>query len=66
MLLVGEPGAGKSILLEHGISLAAGLRVLTAVGIESEAELEYSGLLELVRPVLDLLDTLPGVLRQSR
>ena len=59
-MLVGEPGVGKSTLLEHGVALAEEMRVLRARGIESEAELEYSGLLELTRPILDCLDALPG------
>src|SRR2546428_13137380 len=36
------------------------MRVLHARGIESEAELAFSGLLELSRPVLDRLEDLPA------
>jgi len=60
LLVRGEPGAGKTALLAHAVAAADGLRVLRATGIESEAELEYSGLLELVRPLLGLTELLPA------
>jgi DNA-binding CsgD family transcriptional regulator len=58
LLVLGEPGVGKTALLAHAVAAADGLRVVRATGIESEAELEYSGLLELVRPLLDLTERL--------
>jgi hypothetical protein len=38
---------------------AAGFRVLDAVGIESEAELAFAGLHQLLHPVVDRLDSIP-------
>jgi DNA-binding CsgD family transcriptional regulator len=58
LVLRGEAGIGKTTLLLHAIGLADGMTVLRATGVESEAELEFSGLLELCRPVLDRLDAL--------
>ena len=54
LLLVGEPGIGKSALLAHASAIAKGLgmRVLSTAGVESEAHVPYSGLNQLVRPVL--------------
>jgi DNA-binding CsgD family transcriptional regulator len=60
LVVRGEPGIGKTTLLLHARDAARGMTVVTATGVESEAELEYSGLLELVRPLLAHLDELPA------
>lgn len=62
LLVRGEAGIGKSALLQHAVAAAGtdGFRVLDALGVESEARLAFGGLLELLRPALDLLDGLPG------
>jgi DNA-binding CsgD family transcriptional regulator len=52
LLLRGPAGTGKTALLEHAIEGARDLRVVRCAGIESEAELQFSGLLELCRPLL--------------
>ena len=49
--LVGEPGIGKTALLEDARELAEGMQILRARGIESEADVPFAGLLELLRPV---------------
>jgi DNA-binding CsgD family transcriptional regulator len=59
LVLCGEPGIGKSALLEAAVSLAEGFLVIRARGIESESEIAFSGLQELLRPVVSLLDRLP-------
>ncbi|TML63210.1 MAG: hypothetical protein E6G22_06695, partial [Actinobacteria bacterium] len=56
LALVGEPGIGKTALLEYAEEQAAGLRVLRARGIDSEAHVPFAGLLELLRPALGLLE----------
>ena len=61
LVLRGEPGIGKTALLDYAADLASGqMSVLRAIGIESEAELPFAGLHQLVRPVLDRLGALPG------
>src|SRR5207302_3402791 len=60
LVVRGEPGVGKSALLEHAVETAKGFAVLRGVGIESEAELAFAGLHQVVRPVLDRLDRLPA------
>lgn len=59
LVLVGEPGIGKSALLADAIARADGLAVLSARGIESESELAFSALADLLRPLLPALDELP-------
>ncbi len=61
--LVGEPGMGKTALLDAAAELCNDARppmqLLRARGIESEAEIPFASLLELIRPALGLLGTLP-------
>jgi DNA-binding CsgD family transcriptional regulator len=61
LVLRGEVGIGKSTLLEHAAeqARAAGMRLLRARGIESEARVPFAGLLELLRPALPELDRIP-------
>jgi DNA-binding CsgD family transcriptional regulator len=57
----GEAGIGKSALLSEAARLAAAqrLRVLTTAGVQSEAQIAFAGLYQLLRPVLDQVDGLP-------
>ena len=59
LLLRGAAGVGKTALLEYGIAAAGGHDVLAARGVESEAEIAFSGLSALLRPVLDHLAEIP-------
>jgi DNA-binding CsgD family transcriptional regulator len=67
ILVLGEAGVGKSSLLaataEYG--RAAGLQVLEATGVETEAQLPFAGLHQLLRPVLGSLTQLPDVQRHA-
>jgi DNA-binding CsgD family transcriptional regulator len=60
LVLRGEPGVGKTALLDDAIGSAPDLRVLRAVGVESEMELAFAALQQLCAPVLDRLGRLPG------
>jgi hypothetical protein len=60
LVLRGEPGVGKTALLDDAIGSASDLRVLRAVGVESEMELAFAALHQLCAPVLDRLGRLPG------
>lgn len=60
LVITGEPGIGKTALLEYTAS-ASRARLLRATGAESEAELPFAGLQLLLRPVLGSLDALPDV-----
>ena len=58
LVLRGEAGIGKTALLRYAMARADSMLVVRATGVESEAELEYSGLLEVCRPLLPWLDGL--------
>ena len=60
LVFTGEPGIGKSALLEYAREAGADMRVLAVAGVESETELAYAGLHALLRPVLHLTDRLPA------
>ena len=64
LVVLGEPGIGKSALLQYAGRQAAGMKRLSILGVAAEAALPYAGLNELVRPVLWGLEALPA--RQSR
>src|SRR3954447_3347365 len=69
LVLRGEPGIGKSALLDHALSRAAGVTVLRARGVESEVTIAFAGLHELLRPALGAIGRLPprqaGALRSA-
>ena len=60
LLVHGEPGIGKTRLLEHAAAGATDLQVLRARPLEAESELAFAGLSELLRPILQLLDRIPA------
>src|SRR3954469_6879764 len=60
LVVSGEPGVGKTALVESAVGSASGFRVLRAVGVESEMELAFAALQQLCAPMLDRLDRLPG------
>jgi DNA-binding CsgD family transcriptional regulator len=65
LVVRGEPGAGKTELLEEAASRAAGFRVVRAVGVESEMELPFAGLHQLCGPMLERMDRLAAPQRQA-
>src|SRR5919109_692849 len=60
LVVRGEAGIGKSALLDQAIGRADGTPVLRATGVESEAELAFAGLHQLLRPVLGMTERLPA------
>jgi DNA-binding CsgD family transcriptional regulator len=65
LVLHGEPGVGKTVLLEYLVGQAAGCRVLRVAGVESEMELAFAGLYQLCLPLLGRLGVLPGPRREA-
>ena len=59
LVIRGEPGVGKTALLEYAAEHAAGLRALRGTGVQSEVTLPFAALHQLLYPVLDQLPGLP-------
>jgi DNA-binding CsgD family transcriptional regulator len=59
LALVGEPGIGKSALLDYAAEEASDLVLLRARGVVSESQIPFAGLFELLRPALGYLDRIP-------
>jgi DNA-binding CsgD family transcriptional regulator len=59
LVLRGEPGIGKSQLLEYVRERATGCRVVRASGVQSEMELAFAGLHQLCGPILGWMDRIP-------
>ncbi|WP_203777215.1 AAA family ATPase, partial [Paractinoplanes deccanensis] len=62
-LLYGDPGVGKSALLDAAAALAekAGTRVLRVTGVQFEAEVSYTALTALLAPLPDHAGRLPAL-----
>ena len=65
LVVHGEPGVGKTALVEYAIAAASGFDVLRAVGVESEIELPYAALQQLCAPILRLAERLPEPQRDA-
>ncbi len=65
LVLRGEAGIGKTVLLAYAAEQARGCRVLRAVGVESEMELPFAALHQLFAPLLDGLVQLPPPQRDA-
>jgi DNA-binding NarL/FixJ family response regulator len=65
LVLHGEPGIGKTALLDYVASRATAFRVAHICSVESEMELPYAGLHQLVGPMLDRLEHLPSPQRDA-
>jgi AAA ATPase domain len=65
LVVRGEPGVGKTALLDYLAEHASGCRVAHAAGVESEMELAFAGLHQLCAPMLDRLERLPGPQREA-
>jgi DNA-binding CsgD family transcriptional regulator len=65
LVLRGEAGIGKTALLRYLIESASDLTVARAVGVESEMELPFASLQQLIGPMLDRLERLPAPQREA-
>src|ERR1700761_4798100 len=60
LVLRGDPGIGKSALLDYAAGAAAGFLVIRVTGVESEMELAFAALQQACTPLLKHLGQLPG------
>ncbi|MCD7445695.1 AAA family ATPase [Streptomyces lincolnensis] len=65
LVLRGDAGIGKSVLLDHLAARVAVHRVARAAGAESEMELPFAGLHQLCAPFLAHADSLPPPQREA-
>src|SRR5262249_9050549 len=67
LLVTGEPGVGKTVPLDAASEAASavGMRILRAAGVEFEAGTSFSGLNQVLLPLLTDLPLLPTVHRDA-
>jgi DNA-binding CsgD family transcriptional regulator len=65
LVVHGEPGAGKTALLDYLAGRAGAFRVLRVAGVQSEMELAFAGLHQLCTPLLGRPNALPGPQRMA-
>jgi DNA-binding CsgD family transcriptional regulator len=65
LVVRGEPGVGKTALLDRLAEHASGCRVLRVAGIQSEIELAFAGVHQLCAPMLDRIQRLPAPQRAA-
>ncbi|MPV90258.1 AAA family ATPase, partial [Georgenia ruanii] len=65
LVLRGEPGVGKSALLDYAVERASDLRVAKTVAVESETALSFAAVHQLLLPFLSVADRLPEPQRRA-
>jgi predicted ATPase len=65
LVIHGEPGIGKTALLEYLASRVPDGRVLTSAGVQSEQELAFGALHQVCRPLLGRMEALPAPQRNA-
>ncbi|MBA3243638.1 MAG: AAA family ATPase, partial [Actinobacteria bacterium] len=59
LLVRGDPGMGKSTILDCAADLSRAALVLRTCGVESESDWGFAGLADLLRPLAGLIESLP-------
>jgi DNA-binding CsgD family transcriptional regulator len=59
LVILGEPGIGKTALLSYARERARGFRILQAVGVPAEEAVSYAGVDQVLAPVRGVFDELP-------
>ena len=65
LVLRGEPGVGKTALFDYAVGAAGDLVIARIEAVESEMELAFAGLHQLLLPFLGAADTLPPPQRDA-
>jgi DNA-binding CsgD family transcriptional regulator len=65
LLLRGEPGVGKTVLLDHLAGLGARCTVVRVAGVQTEMELPFAGLYQACAPLLDRIDAIAAPRREA-
>jgi DNA-binding CsgD family transcriptional regulator len=65
LVVHGEPGVGKTALLEYALDAGREFRVVRSAGVEQDMELPYAALQQLCAPILDPIERLPAPQREA-
>jgi DNA-binding CsgD family transcriptional regulator len=65
LVVHGDPGVGKTALLEHVVEAADGFCVVRTAGVEGERELDYAALQRFCAPILEFCERLPDPQREA-
>ena len=65
LVVHGEPGIGKTALLEYALAAGQGYRVIKTTGVEAEMELPFAALQRLCAPIIEHADQLPQSQRDA-
>jgi DNA-binding CsgD family transcriptional regulator len=65
LVILGEPGIGKTRLLEYAAQTADGVRTVRIAGLESELRLGFAALHRMLVPFLDRVGLLPAPQREA-
>ena len=65
LVLYGEPGVGKTALLDLAVELGDDFTVVRTAGVEGEMELPYAALQQLCSPIMELTERLPDPQREA-
>jgi DNA-binding CsgD family transcriptional regulator len=65
LVVHGDPGVGKTALLEYAVEAAEDFRVVRTAGVEGEMELDYAALQRFCAPILDFSERLPDPQRDA-
>src|SRR5258706_8610220 len=65
LVVHGEPGVGKTALLEWAVETGPEVRVIRTSGVEGEMELPFAALQQLCAPILELRERLPPPQRDA-
>jgi DNA-binding CsgD family transcriptional regulator len=65
IVVYGDPGVGKTALLEYTLQLAEEFRVVRSAGVKGEMELDFAALQQLCSPILGFAERLPDPQREA-
>jgi DNA-binding CsgD family transcriptional regulator len=65
LVVRGEPGVGKTALLEYAVNAGPEFRVVQMAGVEAEMELPYAAVQQLCSPLLEFMEGLPAPQRDA-
>src|SRR5579862_2620750 len=65
LVVYGDPGVGKTALLDSAVEAGADFRVVRTAGVEGEQELDYAAVQQLCAPLLELIEQLAQPQREA-